>query len=285
MLQKISLYSLLLIISTFTFCSPPKEHKFGIDTAINALQKEQFSEILEALQSGWNINQADSLGNTLLHYAVSFAEPATLLRLLENRADPFYQNHEEISPLNKLVELGESEKVALIKNYVYTAWNNKEEGKWDDYYFETALENDIEKIIHDFIAHGKDINTPTSNKDLPPLVQAVFAGSYEATALLLKNGAHPDIDFDTRPVITISTLFGDIAITQLLVEHGAVIDTFDGPKNTPLQFAAEEGYVELVRFLLEKGADKNLKDIHGETALDKAIKNNHLSIVELLEKK
>jgi hypothetical protein len=54
--------------------------------------------------------------------------------------------------------------------------------------------------------------------------------------------------------------------------------------NTALIFAAQNGHQEIVRILLEKGADPNMKDQYGNTALIFAAQNDHQGIVRLLAK-
>lgn len=53
---------------------------------------------------------------------------------------------------------------------------------------------------------------------------------------------------------------------------------------TPLMAAASNGRTDVVRFLLEKGADPNLKDVNGKTALDRAKAAGANDIVQLLNR-
>jgi len=46
--------------------------------------------------------------------------------------------------------------------------------------------------------------------------------------------------------------------------------------------ASQNGHIEVVRELIERGADINAKDDYGETALDWARWNDHQDIVALL---
>lgn len=56
----------------------------------------------------------------------------------------------------------------------------------------------------------------------------------------------------------------------------------DNAGNTPLQIAALEGFVDIVRFLLEKGAEVDTRNIDKETPLIDAVENGHLEVVKLL---
>jgi ankyrin repeat protein len=55
--------------------------------------------------------------------------------------------------------------------------------------------------------------------------------------------------------------------TQLLLEHGAAVDSLDRRKMTALHYAASHRNLELTKLLLEAGADPNLQDEEGHTPL------------------
>ena len=58
----------------------------------------------------------------------------------------------------------------------------------------------------------------------------------------------------------------------------------DYARNTPLQIAALEGFVEPVRHLISEGCTVNCKNIDGDTPLIDAVENGHLQVVEILLK-
>ncbi len=76
---------------------------------------------------------------------------------------------------------------------------------------------------------------------------------------------------------------GDIKQVHSLLNANAVVDTGDRDGTTPLMFAAHLGYTEIVRSLLDAGANINLKrKRYGLTALMLAASANSLDIVKLL---
>ncbi|PMD55239.1 ankyrin, partial [Hyaloscypha bicolor E] len=54
---------------------------------------------------------------------------------------------------------------------------------------------------------------------------------------------------------------------------------------TPLYRASMNGHVDIVKLLLEKGADVNAADRDGQTPLYRAFANRHVDIVKLLLEK
>ena len=53
--------------------------------------------------------------------------------------------------------------------------------------------------------------------------------------------------------------------------------------NTALHYGSEFGHRDVVKVLLDAGADVNQKDQDGETALATAKRKNHAEIVQLLK--
>jgi ankyrin repeat protein len=71
---------------------------------------------------------------------------------------------------------------------------------------------------------------------------------------------------------------------ELLLEKGAEVNRIDEVEHwTALMFAGGEGLTEVIRTLLRHGADPNLKDTDGDTALTFAQRNGHEAVAGLLK--
>ena len=75
---------------------------------------------------------------------------------------------------------------------------------------------------------------------------------------------------------------GHLEVVRLLLEAGADKDAANTDGSTALFFAAQNGHLEVVRLLLEAGADKDAADTDGWTALHIAAQEGHLEVVRLL---
>lgn len=74
-------------------------------------------------------------------------------------------------------------------------------------------------------------------------------------------------------------------IVKLLLDHGADINTRPQDGETALHEAANSGYLYIVKLLLDRGADINTRDRSGRTALYLASKSGERDVTELLLKK
>lgn len=142
-------------------------------------------------------------------------------------------------------------------------------------------------IIQEHIKAQKDINA-YDIKGNTLLHQAVKRGDKEAVSFLLENGAVQKANkAGETPLFVLSDTVCDVEIARLLLEKEpfGIYDT-DSEKTTPLMQAAAHGYLDLVRFFVEKGMDVNDKNSQGETALTIACDATQTAVVRyLLEQK
>ena len=76
---------------------------------------------------------------------------------------------------------------------------------------------------------------------------------------------------------------GHLEIVRLLVERGASINQKDeNDRASPCYFACENGHLEIIRMLVELGADINQGDENSWTPCHIASQNGHLEVVQLL---
>lgn len=121
-----------------------------------------------------------------------------------------------------------------------------------------------------------------------PLHWAYFGGSQEVVDLLLKAGADPntrDPSFGALPA-----LFGICAaaswgllfrVKELVATNPALVHPVSG-ETSALHEAAASGQTDIVRFLLEQGADPTTHDFQNRTPKDRAAAGGHAAVLEVL---
>lgn len=113
---------------------------------------------------------------------------------------------------------------------------------------------------------------------------AAFFGQPEAAEALLTASADPNAQarnpMQVRPLH--SAAAGQRAVVALLLQYGADPNTRQQGGWTPLQGAAHLGDAEMVRNLLEHGADRAAANDEGKTALELARAGGHTHLFDLL---
>lgn len=76
---------------------------------------------------------------------------------------------------------------------------------------------------------------------------------------------------------------GDVAAVRALLDQGVPVDTKFRYDRTALSFAADRGQIEMVKLLLERGADVDARDtFYKSTAVARAAYKGHAEVVKLM---
>lgn len=115
-------------------------------------------------------------------------------------------------------------------------------------------------------------------------LDAVEDGDYKEIRTRLGRGANINaLNTDGFPAIIIASDRKNLEMVKFLLEQGAKPDTrSEEGQDTALMRRADAGDGEAVKMLLDKGANVNLQDRLGETALIKAVRSRKTRIVSML---
>ena len=103
------------------------------------------------------------------------------------------------------------------------------------------------------------------------LHKAAGAGRRDFVELFLEAGAEVDAkDMHGMTPLARAALRGRTEVMELLIEHGADVNSRSNFNRTPLISAASEGHLEAVRVLLAHGADPNAAGYRDQTAIIEA---------------
>ena len=120
-----------------------------------------------------------------------------------------------------------------------------------------------------------------NENDESALMLAALKGYFPLVKLLVENDA--DVNKPGWTPLHYAATAGNVPIIELLLENSAYIDAESPNGSTPLMMAAMYGSPESVKTLIQAGADLNVKNQLGLTALDFAVRGNRQNSKELIE--
>ena len=145
--------------------------------------------------------------------------------------------------------------------------------------------------VRELIGFGVDVNAHGGLMRTTALMHASKNESTEIVRLLLAAGA--DVDAVDRyewtalmhAVHNPFDLPGNnrVRMARMLIDYGANVNAFSfHRRRTPLIIASEKDQLWAIDLLLDRGADRELRNSSGATALIEAVKAGHLRIVQKL---
>lgn len=143
-----------------------------------------------------------------------------------------------------------------------------------------AVKEPSPKVAAVLVAWPKTDVEPRTAEDESPLMIASLNGDLELARQLVRRGAH--VNKPGWTALHYAATNGHLAVMSFLLEESAYIDAEAPSGATPLMMAAHYGTPQSVKLLLDEGADPLLKDRRGLTAIDFANRANRAESAELI---
>lgn len=152
---------------------------------------------------------------------------------------------------------------------------------------------DDKSLTEWFLDHGADPNVQSA-WDLTAMSVTMYGAPLDTIKMLFSRGAdakrgqllHNAVFRDSPDVIELAGLLLDmgVPINEIHYENHpqAFAERSAFGLGTPLHYAASEGKVELVSYLLQRGADPSIKNMKGRTVLQQAEFRQQSEVVRLL---
>ena len=229
----------------------------GVTPLISSLFNAHFDVAKYLLEKGANINRWDWWGRSPLYLAVDY-------NTLPHGGRPDQPSIDDTLPIDIiriLLEKGANPNLQLKLAIPYRATGNDRGldgmlGPGTTPLLRAAKAQDA-AAIKLLLEHGALIDLP-NNQGMVPILAAAGIGSQERDS----RGNYRALDIQEHAIESL----------ELLLQHGAQVNAPVGrQQQVPLQGAAQWGWTKVIAFLIEKGADINLADSRGLTALDYAM--------------
>jgi len=218
----------------------------SVNLLVDACNQGDIETVREFLNEG-RIDSLTEEGESLLSAACSAGCFFLVEMILDMGADIEDRGHKDTTPLMEAANSGHSDIVKLL------------------------------------IERKASINAQT-NQGNTPLILAAANGHTECVRLLLDAGAKTEEHNESgHTALMEAASNGHVDVAKLLITKGASINTHSHEfKESALTLACYKGQLEMVKFLLEAGADQEHKTEEMHTALMEASMDGHVEVARLL---
>ena len=238
---------------------------------IDAVKAGDIRTVRALLERRVDVNAALPDGTTALHFAAHANATELAQLLIAAGANAKAANRYGVSPLTLAATNGNAALTeALLKA---GADPNLAVGEGETILMTAARTGNV-GTIKALVARGADVNAAEQWQGQTALVYAATQNHADAVKLLVELGA--DVNIRSKRLEFPDFVFKTAGMIYAVQPVGSW---------TPLMYAARDGAVDAVRVLADSGADLNLVDPDGTTALTLAIINGHFdAAVALLDK-
>jgi ankyrin repeat protein len=268
------------------------------------------------ISAGAHIDAKEPAGRTALHFAVSARHLDVMRYLIEKGADVNTRDAEGASPLDDAVWSGSLDSVAIL--LAHGARLNEPETKTGATPINEAAFRGNTQLVRYLLEFHPDLEipdkrgfTPLENsirmrkedsallllgaepkgQEMPQFFERTMDAAIRSNAAtlveaLLQRGASANAGPSGSSPLEDASLKGFDAIVNTLLDHGAVVNQLNiASGTTALYAAASFGKSNVVRLLLDRGANPNLCGKNGKTPYQAAVENGYTDVAAAIRRR
>ncbi|KXH50686.1 hypothetical protein CSIM01_01535 [Colletotrichum simmondsii] len=247
---------------------------------ILATYEDQSSIVTLLIEAGANLEAKDESGKTALSISVLRGHTEIPRILINAGADTEATDESDQTPLD-YANKNRMNVDNLLLLHAHTPASGKKEKYLRDMVRHTMMTGQHNSLVR-LLEAGAPIELARGDRQ-GPLQVASWLGCWECVEILLGYEANIEAQTNGYSPPIMQALFKDHKpIIQLLLKKGADIEVLY-MSQTPLLWSVSSGQRDIAELLLDFGADIGAKYASGESALERARRNNDRQMVELLE--
>jgi len=270
------------------------EHECGASTAkekmfLDAVRNGDSALAQQLLQKGADPNVTDDCGIPVITYVAALTRPELMKLFISsgadvNSIDSFHRKPPLLWVIDSLFEENGEDVCAVVKLLISAGAKVNLKGESDEPALTSAVLKGNDRLLELLISAGADIN----HKDGDGLTAYSYAarlGNQKFKRALIDAGADPQIGVrEYREEYGEAAFFqaaadGRTDVIEAMLANGTDVNGVNKSKVTALMRAVEDSTVDA---LLKAGADVNMKDDAGLTALTWAALFRRTSLLEKL---
>ncbi|WP_341814526.1 ankyrin repeat domain-containing protein [Wolbachia endosymbiont (group A) of Dendrolimus pini] len=271
-----------------------------------AAQNADINEVKDLINQKANINAKDMYGWTPLHFAASRNKLSVVEFLFNNNANINAKDVYGNTPLHVAAQYSSNlEIVKFLLDKDISGINNITNNGWTPLH--VAIQGNKLNTVELLLGRGADIEVRDiynqTSLDLATrkgyldiagilkqvqldrkLLTIVESGGFNEAKGLIAQGANIDTnDKNGNTLLYSAAEIGDLNLVKLLLDNGANIEAKNGEyQATPLHGAVENYRIDVVKLLLNRGANVNAEDKDNWTPLHYGADTNSPDIVKVL---
>ena len=247
------------------------------ETPLMLAAKFNEEDVVEFLvERGASFNITEINGFTAFHFAAWGGKTRNIQRLIELGAVSKWDGRNATSPLELAIEGGHTEAVRLLIEHGADIENVNDNS---DSAVMIAADMGHLDIIQLLLMYGGNLFEGNSDC-LLPLHRAALRGHIDVVKFILQNNGN--VGMQTLEGETVLHLASRLELLRFLVEQGADIHARDCRYRTPLHCTASYGQSDKVNFLLNQGADIKALDDDNHSPLYWTLNMGYVDVAKLL---
>ena len=227
------------------------------------------------IKHGAGVHHKDNLGYTALHHAVThdLGSCELLSCLIKNGVNVNARANDNRTPLMIASENNHLNAVIFLTDHGANIALQDREG-YSSLHYAAGNISDLCDVLDFLITNGADVNAFTNDK-FTPLIIASNCNNLNVVNILIKHGANIHlVDRYGRTALHYSITVVDhdsVTVLRSLIKNGADVNALTNDKCSPLMMSSLSGSVNVVTILVENGANMDIQNQNGDTALHYAV--------------
>lgn len=287
------MFFVLLFIATVNLNSNLKSmEEQPATTEINqpkSLWSKLPTEVQQIVLSYVGLDKAESFGAVLDRLKHLEIDPS-LSKVVNNKAfiislaEKYINKHKDLAS-EEFLNAVQNNKKHVVKAFIGAGIDVNGKDKYGNTALMKAAMEGHKKIVKMLVNAGAQVNNK-NGADYTALKFAIGGKYKDIVKILLEHDAdlHDQDDWGITPLMEAILRKSDKEIVKMLIDAGADVNHRNKDSNTALIWAAANGNKDIVKMLIDAGADVNIVNKYGETALTRAKNRKNEEVVEMLKK-